>query len=1183
MVALVVMASQDRQLASTPPAFVCHHEFVHPVHAARSACDGPLPTHLPRELPRPPLTSQNTASLVRRSYTGNMPEPTKSDSQLSHAQHDAVVHNSGPLIVLAGPGTGKTRVIIHRIAHQIESRIAKPEEIVAVTFTVKATQQLRERLSALIGGSLADRVNIHTFHGLGNRILRRFPDLVGLPGDVSLVDEAQQRRALRELILKDNLFPESAGLGVNALLDNATEALAAFANLAADTTTLNRTADAWHQRIQTGEMDADERAAQAALLQDFRGLARLSGLYDELRRKRGWLTVDDLVVRTIRLIDTHPRVAAILRSEWRHFVVDEFQDVNPAQIEFLARLAPPAAARDIVVVGDDDQAIYAFRGASELAFEVFRKRWNPVSVIKLTENHRSRPRIIATANQIISGAIRRFDATKVIQSPEGARPEKGIVETVGLLSDLNDAELIPAMIIADRAERSDATWSEYAIIARSHTDLDRIAAGLEMRGIPFSRRHRVWWQEESVQDALSWITLLVEQEPAERLAAAQRLLRRPPSSVEPSTVLAWRQTFAAELARADLDADAPLTEREFLDWLVARHAVVPAVSTLHARLRELQKFAGEHNAEETIARIISLTGLAHSELLDPRERATRVRSLVRLLRVANLRQPRLDPPGDLHAFWAYGKDFSAKTGPLGEALDENVDPEANEGDSDREGIQLLTAHASKGLEFDTVFVPRVGGAHGYNTSRDRNGPILPPELLTDDNDTRSEQDRKSDENRRLFYVACTRAERRLVVLSKKNKTRSKGINFFEELVFDSQPDAISNLDEDAVRTQAARAATGADAVSANDGVLRAQLAIALESRSRTVDELRREARVLASNALDNAQQPSLSPVDLDRVASILRDSAGLLAIAETASRGEPPPPWSTTAAAPEIWRDALERLTSAKSRLTTSTGITLTPPKPPIQLSYTRVQDYLTCPRCWYLKHVLQLTTPGSTAQSVGLVVHRALERFYMQRREAESDGATPPTLDDLLRSAREMYLRGLGPQDAPDSHILRQVESQLQHVHSSLHRDTDDILELERLVRFEFVHNGIAHKFDAKIDRIDRLPDGGIRIIDYKTGRPAKAKTEPKPDDLQLGIYALAAAHLFETGETPPPGVAEYWVLASGERGSISLADLRLDKVRKKVGDAIDGMLAGDFGQGKDCPGDCSLLFPSGDSDPMD
>lgn len=1112
-----------------------------------------------------------------------MPEPTKPDSRLSHAQHDAVVHNSGPLIVLAGPGTGKTRVIIHRIAHQIAEHIAKPEEIVAVTFTVKATQQLRERLAALIGGSLADRVNIHTFHGLGNRILRRFPDLVGIPGEVSLVDEAQQRRALRELILKHNLFPESAGLGVNALLDAASAALAAFSNLAADATALNRAADDWSQRIQTGDMDTEERAGQAALLQDFRGIARLAALYDELRQKRGWLTIDDLVVRAIRLLDSHSRVAAILRSEWRHFVVDEFQDVNPAQIELLARLAPPAAARDIVVVGDDDQAIYAFRGASELAFEVFRKRWDPVSVIKLTENHRSKPRIIATANQIITAAVRRFDATKVIQPPEGSRPDGGIVETVGLASDLNDAELIPAMILADRAERSESTWADYAIIARGHSDLDRIAAGLEMRGIPFSRRPREWWQEESVQDALAWITLLVEQEPAERLAAAQRLLRRPPSSVEPATVLAWRQTFSAETARAEIDADAPLAEREFLDWLVARHADIPAVATLHARLRELQKFSGEHNAQETVAQIISLTGLAHSELLDPRERATRVRSLVRLLRVTNLRQPRLDPPGDLHAFWSYGKDFSAKTGPLGEALDENVDPESSEDDSAREGVQLLTAHASKGLEFDTVFVPRVGGAHGYNKSGDRDGPVLPPELLTFDNDTRSDQDRKSDENRRLFYVACTRAERRLVVLSKKNKSRSKGINFFEELVYDSPTGALSNLDEDGVRTQAARAATGADAVSASDGALRAQLAIALESRSRTVDELRREARVLASNALDNAQQPSLSPDELDRVATRLRESAGLLAIAETASRGESAPTWSTLPTAPGIWSDALDRLASTQPRVAALATFTLTPPKPPLHLSYTRIQDYLTCPRCWYLKHVLQLTTPGSTAQSVGLVVHRALERFYMQRREAEADGQTPPALDDLLRSARDMYLRGLGPLDTPDAHILRQVESQLRHVHSSLHRDTDDILELERLVRFEFLHDGISHKFDAKIDRIDRLPDGGIRIIDYKTGRPAKAKTEPKPDDLQLGIYALAAAHLFETGDTPPPGVAEYWVLASGERGSIPLADLRLDKVRKKVGDAIDGMLAGDFDQGKECPGDCALLFPKVTSEHSD
>jgi len=1113
-------------------------------------------------------------AIVRLPYTGPMPEPLKPDSSLSNAQRAAVDHNAGPLIVLAGPGTGKTRVIIQRIAHQIESGIAKPEEIVAVTFTVKATQQLRERLAALLSGPLADRVNIHTFHGLGNRILRRFPDLVGIPGDISLVDEAQQRRALRELILQHALFPDAAGLGVDALLESATATLAMFSNVAADAAALKQAAERWERRIASAQCDVDERAAQTALLQDFRSMARLAELYDELRQRRGWLTIDDLIVRAIRLLDAHPRVAAILRSEWRHFVVDEFQDVNPAQIELLARLAPPAASRDIVVVGDDDQAIYAFRGASELAFEVFRKRWDPVSVIKLTENHRSKARIITTANQIITAAVRRFDATKVIQPPEGARPDAGIVQTVGLANDLTDAELIPAMILTDRAQRAQSTWSDYAVIARAHGDLDRIAAGLEMRGIPFARRQRAWWQEESVQDALSWMTLLAEAEPAERLAPAQRLLRRPPASVDSATVLAWRQTYSAEVARAEIDADAPLAEREFLEWLVARHAENPAVAALHARLRELQKFAAEHNAQETIAQIISLAGLAHSELLDPRERAARVRCLVRLLRVAHARQSRLDPPGDLHAFWSYGKDFSAKTGPLGEALDENVDPEASDDDADREGVQLLTAHASKGLEFDTVFVPRVGGPHGYNKSADRDGPVLPPELLAFDDDTRSDQDRKCDENRRLFYVACTRAERRLVVLSKKNKSRSKGTNFFEELVYDAPPDLVSTLDEDAVRTEASRVAAGAGDLSASDGALRAHLAIALESRTRTVDELRREARVLASSALDNAQQPALSPAELESVAARLRASAGLLAIAEAASRGQAPPAWSSVPTAASLWREAIDRLASAQPRIA-APGFSFKPPKPPLHLSYTRIQDYLNCPRCWYLKHVLELSTPGSTAQSVGLVVHRALERFYMLRRESESEGLPPPNLQDLLRSARDMYLRGLGPQDAPDPHVLRQVEAQLQHVHTSLHRDSDDILELERSVRFEFTHDGVAHKFDAKIDRIDRLPDGGIRIIDYKTGRPAKSKTEPKPDDLQLGIYALAAAHLFETGDSPPPGVAEYWVLASGERGVLRLSDLRLDKVRKKVGEAIDGILSGDFEQGKDCQGECNLLFP--------
>jgi len=1106
-----------------------------------------------------------------RPATSTPPTP----APLSDAQRDAVEHTGGPLIVLAGPGTGKTRVIIHRIAHQIESGIAEPEEIVAVTYTVKATQQLRDRLAALLGGTLADRVHIHTFHGLGSKILRRFPDFAGLPGEFSLLDEAQQRRTLRELILKHNLFPESAGLGTDALLNEAADTMSAFANLAVDDAKLRSAATAWQTRIDAPEMDPETRDAELSRLDRFRGMSRLAALYTELRRKRGWMTMDDLIVRAIHLLDEQPRVAAIVRDEWRHVVVDEFQDVNPAQIELLARLAPPVPTRDIAVVGDDDQAIYAFRGASELAFEVFRRRWDGARVVTLAENHRSAPRIVAAANHVISHAIHRFDAAKIIQVPESKRGDTGTVETVRMSGEQNDAELIPAMILADRTRRADAVWSDYAVIARGHNDLDRVAGGLELRGVPFARRPKAWFHDDAVQDVLAWITVLAEPEPAERFAAAQRLLRRPPTSTEPATVIEWRQTFRAENARAEIDADHPLPERDFIEWLSHRYAVVPAIGALHARLRELTTFAAANTAADAIARIITLTGVAHTEMLEPRERAARVRNLVRLMRVAAARQPRLDPPGDLFAFWAYGKDFSAKTGPLGESLDESVDPDADE-QPVGEGVQLITAHSAKGLEFHTVFVPRAGGGHGFSKSSRDDGPYLPPELVRFEGDTRSDSERRADEARRLFYVACTRAERRLVVLSKKNKKRSPGLNLFEELDLDAPAGVgLSRLEEDGVHADAARAAGQGEAIIAGDASLRAQTSLPLEQRNRVIDELRREARILAGHTLDQSQHPALAAADLERASDSLRVAAGLLAIAESAARGEASPAWATDKHAPESWQIALERLHSAVALPTTPGAIVLTPPKPPLRLSYTRVQDYLTCPRCWYLKYVLSLTAPGSAAQSVGLVVHRSLERFFDATREAEAEGRTPPGLDDLLASALAMYFRGLGPTDAPDADLIRQLQAQLRGVHASLHRASDEILELERAVAFDFVHDGVTHKFDAKIDRIDRLPDGGIRIIDYKTGQPSKAKTEPKADDLQLGVYALAAAHLYETGDKPPLGVAEYWVLPTGERGTISLQDLRLDKVRTKVGEAIDGILSGDFAQGKKCRHGCELFFP--------
>ncbi|VAX38976.1 ATP-dependent DNA helicase UvrD/PcrA, actinomycete paralog, partial [hydrothermal vent metagenome] len=276
-----------------------------------------------------------------------MTDATELLSGLNEAQHAGVVHEGEPLIVLAGPGTGKTRVIVHRIAYMIGHRQIDPAAIVAVTFTNKAAGELRERLAGLVGPAAADSVHAHTFHGFGLRLLRRFPDLSGVGANPEIIDSAQRRRLLRQLVGEHRVYGPMLALGADALLDEAGKLFDVFRHNALSPEACGEFARVWGDRLEGGlgsdetAIDEVELAAQREERARFAAHARLYELFEEACGERGWLTIDDLILKPTRLLLKHERVRAICRHEYRHFVVDEFQDVNLSQIEFVRALAPP--------------------------------------------------------------------------------------------------------------------------------------------------------------------------------------------------------------------------------------------------------------------------------------------------------------------------------------------------------------------------------------------------------------------------------------------------------------------------------------------------------------------------------------------------------------------------------------------------------------------------------------------------------------------------------------------------------------------------------------------------------------------------------------------------------------------------------------------------------------------------
>lgn len=1150
-------------------------------------------------------------------------------SGLNTAQRAAVVHDSGPLMVLAGPGTGKTRVITHRVAHLIRERGVDPENIVAVTYTVKAAKQLRERLHELVG-EVAEGVHAHTFHGLGYRLIRRFADVIDLPppsmttdsgGGGGIMDSAQERRLLRAIITRHNLFPHARAAGLDSAVDQVSRAVAVLADAAISNDDARAFISAARVRLVSGRGMGDRTLDAAALDAEKARVDRLADIitaaehFEHARRASGTLSYADLITLPTRILVSSPHAAAIIRDEYRHIVVDEFQDVNIAQIRLLQAIAPPEKSPDLCIVGDDDQSIYEFRGADDRAFARFAALWTGAAQIELSENYRSARVVIDAANSIIARATARFAPDKRITEPakpDPARNAGASVRCIQLRDDKLDGETIAAMLLLDRGESGESPprpWKSFAVVCRSHTDAARVKDAFDIEGIPaLVARTGAAAEDEGVKDVFAWIQAIVRP----RLThSVVRLLVRPPFSAPLAKVQQWERAYRARLSRfeaANGEGFDELTGTDpggFVDFLAANHAEDAHVARLAAWHDEFRTFNASHAAAETIFRIITATDPAHADLLPARERARRVSDLVTLVRFARERQARLDEPGDLRAFWSYYEDLSEHDQKLGDSAggttDERIDgaPGAlgasgsSAEDDAPDAVRIITAHSAKGLEFDTVFVPRVSPSYGYGKSGSSDdGPDFPDGLIVRDLPGNaagglSDKERRLAEERRVFYVACTRAERRLVLLAKKNKSRSKSTHFFEEIVHDSTPDLAARIQVlvgDEQLKEAARAGLGRSIAAERTALDEEAMHFVLAQVRREVfDRARREIRTRAAAALDHAAGPDASPDRADESGAVLRDAAARLAALAYAQAHDAPPAWAAERNVGEYIRTILERAGSADASSAASARAALIIPRPPLDLSYTVIDQYERCPRCYYLRHVLGLDPLPGAAQVVGSAVHEAMEKFANQCRAAEGEGQPAPGVERLLELGRRAFFRRWPRGEEVDRMQLDQISAQLALAFERLHDPNANILEIEKLITFSYsaaAAPDIKHKFVAKIDRIDQIAmeDGstGFRIIDYKSGKSWESLKAPKADNLQLGIYALALAHLYGSGDPARDrfaGSAEYWLLSTGERGVLPLISIKHDRIRARIDEAIEGILAGRFDKNPKCEGECDLL----------
>lgn len=599
-------------------------------------------------------------------------------STLNDRQKDAVLHTEGPLLVLAGAGSGKTRVITHRILHLIEKGVA-PEQILAVTFTNKAAKEMRERVKALLEKesgarrSSLDRLPvISTFHSLGVLLIREHHEVFGLKRHFAIYDRADSVRAIKQGL-------ELAGYSPKQFEPRKILGMISKAK--------------------------GEALTQSSFLESARSYPeRVAGAvwehYEKILREEQALDFDDLLLKTQRMLVEHPEILKLYQDRFLHIHIDEYQDTNKVQYE-IARLLS-AQHTNICVVGDIDQNIYSWRGADINNILQFERHFPSAKVILLEENYRSTKTIIAASNSIIEKNHKRIPKVVFTNNHDG--------EPISLYTAYNETD--EAHHIAETAReliRDGASPSSIAVLYRANFLSRALEDAFLARSVPYQMLGTRFFERKEIKDVLSFLRLSLNPESMGDLA---RVINVPPRGIGKVTLLKILEGKKDEL----------------------RGATKEKVAAFYQLLAEISDSAKTRKLSETLKLIVKRSGLEEMFKKGGEEELERLENIRELVSLA-LRYEEYEP---LVAAERLLEDA---------ALQSDQDELKKEEDA----VRLMTVHAAKGLEFPYVFI--CGLEEG----------LFPHERLSD-------EQIDEEEERRLFYVALTRAGKKVFLSFSHTRT-----------------------------------------------------------------------------------------------------------------------------------------------------------------------------------------------------------------------------------------------------------------------------------------------------------------------------------------------------------------------------------------------------------------------------
>jgi DNA helicase II / ATP-dependent DNA helicase PcrA len=1012
---------------------------------------------------------------------------------LSPEQLQAVQHEGGPLLILGGAGTGKTTVLAERFVHLTRAG-APPESLLVLCYSTPAADAMRERLEDRLQEAY-EELAVTTFHGFCARLLRDEALEAGLDPFATPVSAADRLAMLLERI-------DDLPLRHHDLRGNPSATLGAIVQRI--------------DRLKDELVSADDYAAWAASLPGDRArereFAALYAAHERMLADAGTLDVGDLVLHAFRLLRTKPHVRERLARRQRHVLVDELQDASFAQGLLLRLLV--AGHGGVTAAADDDQSIHRFRGASTKNIDDFRAEWPGAAIVRLEQSLRSGEQILRAARAVVEPAGDRID--KPLRGQAG-----GAVAFWRCTSERAQAQAVAAEV-ERLVAREDVAPEDVCVLVRSvRGEGQAVAVAFEERAVPYRLSGAsAFFQRAEVRDLVAWLRLLVDPGDA---GAVVRALARPP----------------VELRAIDLARVTQIARRRKLDMVAALGAALESPQIPPEARERITHFLRLYRAAAAaidstrpdlyVHRLIERLGLRRQLLFAAStEVVERLRNLARFAGLA-ADYVRRTPQ-------ATGREFARAIAAVAEAGLQ----EEGSADEHPHGVRVMTMHAAKGLEFDHVYVLGLMAARMPGPRRRALEPI--PDALIKEAVPPDSKAVHAGEMRRLLHVAMTRARRRLVLAFPERSERGA-------------------LQQPSPFAEEARAAVGgeweerheelfgpAETLQATFRMLRDELLTTVAQVGGRLGELRFDTDLDVSHAV-------VRYLELLKLAALLeRTRAGEVAVADVLGEINARLLQAATSEQREIFetsaldeylldaeRDEKLRARAVAQRSEPSLESFLPRRGDGLMLSASDIETYRTCPLKYKFARVFRIPSEPTLNQRFGILVHQVLERYHA----AEPGGL--PTLLNLLEAG---WRRG-GFGDSEEERQFRAKATQaLVRYHDRFRDDDAEPVWFERSFQFRMG----PHLLRGRVDRVDKLPDGGYELIDYKTGRPKSAAQ--LRDDVQLSLYAVGAR---EAWQLEAAQQAYYYVLDDA-KVPVPRSDQDRDWITETVFEVADGILGQGF-----------------------